>query len=213
MLRNLLHCHHKNGGKQDKDKNLPSYRVVVMGDAKVGKTEFIRRLFLDAQNTKKHQRKYMFQEPYKPTIEDFYQLGFDYRSISIPLDIVDTSGTVQFPAMRKLNIEKSDLVIIMYDARKRSTVIEAVRLYEFAREINTNFRQLIIFLAGKSDLITNEKNEKQNEASDVFYKSPKISRDVLVRYSTCSAKTGQNIRQVFEMGLEINFQKQVEKEN
>jgi len=155
----------------------------------------------------------MFQEPYKPTIEDFYQLGFDYRSISIPLDIVDTSGTVQFPAMRKLNIEKSDLVIIMYDARKRSTIIEAIRLYEFAREINTNFRQLIIFLAGKSDLITNEKNEKQNEASDVFYKSPKISRDVLVRYSTCSAKTGQNIRQVFEMGLEINFQKQVEKEN
>ena len=55
-------------------------------------------------------------------------------------------------------------------------------------------------------------NEQQNEASDVFYKSSQISRDVLVRYVTCSAKTGQNIQQVFAIGLEKNLQ-QIEREN
>ena len=95
----------------------------------------------------------------------------------------------------------------MYNAQRPTTITEAIRLYEFAREIKPS--QMIIFLAGKSDLVT---NEQQNEASDVFYKSSQISRDVLVRYVTCSAKTGQNIQQVFAIGLEKNLQ-QIEREN
>lgn len=68
------------------------YRLVVLGSARVGKTNLVAR-FLGGK----------FQESYTPTIEDFHRKLYRIRGEIHQLDILDTSGNHPFPAMRRLS--------------------------------------------------------------------------------------------------------------
>ena len=211
-------------GKRDHEEDpeklsYPSYRISIFGDSKVGKTELIHRFLTDeraSQKTilekKKHNNQHSKQtlepftfNPYIPTVEDFYEFRFQRGNITIGLELVDTSGGEQFPAMRRLNIQRSDLVIIMYDVSLVSTMKEAVRLYEFARDTRSpESGQMIIFLGGKSDLISLEAGD-----CTVFHnkliKAGVREGDSNIRSLACSSKTGFNVRNLFEIGLEEQF--------
>lgn len=45
-------------------------------------------------------------EKYTPTIEEFHQGEMDFDGTSVTLDIIDTSGAMEFPAQQQLNIKK-----------------------------------------------------------------------------------------------------------
>lgn len=206
-------------GKRDHEKekeklSYPSYRISILGDSKVGKTELIHRFLTDEQSSqqnmfekKKHNQnnKPFLFKPYIPTVEDFYEFRFQRGNITIGLELIDTSGEEQFPAMRRLNIQRSALVIIMYDVSRVSTIKEAVRLYKFARETRSpESGQMIIFLGGKSDLIPSESRDwvRQNK----LIKSGVREGDCNIRYLACSSKTGYNVQNLFEIGLEKHLE-------
>lgn len=69
------------------------FRLVLLGSARVGKTAVVSR-FLN--NT--------FDEGYTPTIEDFHRKVYKIRGEVYRLDILDTSGTDPFPAMKRLSL-------------------------------------------------------------------------------------------------------------
>lgn len=64
-------------------------RLVTLGGPKVGKSAILKRFLFNT-----------FQEKYKPTVEDLYSKEYDVGTITLKVDILDTSGTLQFPAMR-----------------------------------------------------------------------------------------------------------------
>lgn len=69
-------------------------RIVVLGAAKVGKSALIQQFLYD-----------QFPERYNRTVEDLYIAEYNLSSgASLTLEILDTTGSYQFPAMRKLNI-------------------------------------------------------------------------------------------------------------
>ena len=93
----------------------------------------------------------------------------------------------------------------MYDVSLVSTMKEAVRLYEFARDTRSpESGQMIIFLGGKSDLISLEPGD-----CAVFHnkliKAGVREGDSNIRSLACSSKTGFNVRNLFEIGLEEQF--------
>ncbi|OXA43792.1 GTP-binding protein Di-Ras2 [Folsomia candida] len=68
-------------------------RLVTLGGPAVGKSAIVKRFLFNT-----------FSEKYKPTVEDLYNQEYDFGSVTLKVDILDTAGDLQFPAMRRLSI-------------------------------------------------------------------------------------------------------------
>lgn len=79
------------------------FTIVFFGDSCVGKTSLIQR-FLG----------YGFSDEYQPTIEDFYIKHVFYQKKTCELQLIDTAGTHEFPAMRRVDIVKADAFVLVY---------------------------------------------------------------------------------------------------
>lgn len=194
-----------------------NYRVSIFGAAHVGKTEIVNRFCYENQisrgkkanknsgkNPNRHysknknsKRKEFEMKKYTPTIEDFHLQTFDFYGVSLSLEIVDTCGTEQFPAMRKLNIERSQLVILVYDMTRDETIYEAIRLYQIVRSIHPVSSGITVMLVGaKADLLGRSNN------SLIIEEFAQQNTDIWLRLLFCSAKTGFNINKIFKIGFE-----------
>lgn len=69
------------------------YKILMLGSAKVGKTSIIQRFLYDSYCPK-----------YKRTIEELHRADFPIGGTTLTLDILDTGGAYEFPAMKTLNI-------------------------------------------------------------------------------------------------------------
>ncbi|OXA49980.1 Dexamethasone-induced Ras-related protein 1 [Folsomia candida] len=69
------------------------YKVMMLGSARVGKTAIIQRFLYDTWTGK-----------YRRTVEEMHRADFPIGGASLTLDILDTSGSYEFPAMKTLNI-------------------------------------------------------------------------------------------------------------
>lgn len=77
--------------------------VAVFGAAETGKSSLIARFLGQA-----------FEEAHKPTVEDFYCSQIYSGESLCYLNIIDTSGSFEFPAMERLAMEKADAFIFVY---------------------------------------------------------------------------------------------------
>lgn len=120
------------------------YRVVVFGAGGVGKSSLLLRFV-----------KGTFRDTYIPTVEDTYtQVGgsmrrhlrrfrpfsylFSLQVISCDksvctLQITDTTGSHQFPAMQRLSISKGHAFILVYSITSRQSLEELKPIYQQVR--------------------------------------------------------------------------------
>jgi GTPase SAR1 family protein len=82
----------------------------------VGKTSIIQRFLYDTWTAK-----------YRRTIEELHRADFPIGGASLTLDILDTAGSYEFPAMKTLNIASSNAFILVYSVDDQSSFDE-VRL-------------------------------------------------------------------------------------
>ncbi|KAI5712252.1 hypothetical protein M8J75_006956 [Diaphorina citri] len=86
-------------------------RVVVMGGARVGKSSIISQFLYDR-----------FISRYKETVEELHRGEYELPDgAQLTLDILDTSGAYQFPAMRELSISTADAFVLVYAVDDAST--------------------------------------------------------------------------------------------
>nr|XP_033815902.1 ras-related protein Rap-2a-like [Geotrypetes seraphini] len=91
-------------------------RLVFLGAAGVGKTSLIRRFLLDA-----------FDPEHRRTVEELHCLEYEERGgPKVRLEILDTSGSYSFPAMRKLSIRRGDAFALVYSVEDAES-LESVR--------------------------------------------------------------------------------------
>lgn len=96
------------------------HRIVMMGSAKVGKSSIISQFLYD---------KYLTR--YRETVEELHRGEYELPDgASLTLDILDTSGAFQFPAMRALSISTGGAFILVYAVDNEETWNEVVRLRE-----------------------------------------------------------------------------------
>jgi len=91
------------------------YRIVVMGAAAVGKTCIVSRLLYAK-----------FLTEYKETVEELHSGQYEVNGLPLTLDILDTSGSYQFPAMRRLSITMGDAFVLVYSVDDAAS-FEAVK--------------------------------------------------------------------------------------
>ena len=116
-------------------------KIVVMGAAKVGKSSLISQFLYGT-----------FSPKYKRTVEEMHHGDFSVAGLSLTLDILDTSGAYEFPAMRALSISSSDAFILVYDENNASTFEEVRSLRDQIHESKGGTEVPIVIVGNKVDL-------------------------------------------------------------
>ncbi|PIO77324.1 Ras family protein [Teladorsagia circumcincta] len=161
------------------------YRLVVLGSAKVGKTNLIRRYLYNE-----------FSEKYKETIEDLHSRQFRIQGVPLPLDILDTN--FNFPDMRKLSIASASAFLLVFAVDDVPSFKEMSDLWQEICERRPDIATLPIVVVGnKCDLPT----KKIFEATAKAFTN-RLSADV--RYLEVSAKNNLRVTEIFKTLLELS---------
>ncbi|OXA43592.1 GTP-binding protein Rhes [Folsomia candida] len=155
------------GGKE-------SERWSVRGGPKVGKSAIVKRFLFNT-----------FQEKYKPTVEDLYSKEYDMGPITLKVDILDTAGDQEFPAMRRLSIATAHAFLLVYSIDDLASFEVVKTCFQEIQEQRADFQEIPIVIAG---------NKMDVELTRV---------EVEAKIMECSAKTGGNVREVFRTFLHL----------
>lgn len=127
------------GGGKSSESSI-RHKIVMMGAAKVGKSAIINQFLYNT-----------FTPKYKRTVEEMHHGDFNVSGIHLTLDILDTSGSYEFPAMRDLSIKSADAFVLVYDVNDSNTFLEVKTLR--AQILSTKGAVPIVVVGNKIDLV------------------------------------------------------------
>ncbi|XP_075587908.1 ras-related protein Rap-2b [Dermatophagoides farinae] len=185
---------------QNKERIYLQFKVAVFGSSRVGKTSIVRRILPTST----------FVDEHIPTVEELHQVEFKTRNsdMTIMLDLLDTSGTYPFPAMRDLAIQTADAFILVYAVDDQESLDEICRLKEHILKLRGPNIPPLVVVANKIDLT-------ESRVIDVNLIDSIISIDWEFGHVECSAKNDENVKrilsQLFRQKL-INEARRMEKE-
>ena len=185
--------------KFDPKKNKYLVKVVVLGDVFVGKTNIIRRIL---------------KQDYK---EMEATIGVEFAYITVPnidkenpdvnlcIEIWDTSGAERYRAITTAHIRKADGAFLVYDVSNQLTFQSLDYWYETIK--NSADEDIVIYLLGnKRDLVYEVGRAVEKSEAAEFVKIKGLSG-----FSECSAKTNENIEQIFRCFCETLYMKNKQK--
>ncbi|XP_030639178.1 ras-related protein Rap-2c-like [Chanos chanos] len=160
-------------------KEKTQVRLVFLGAAGVGKTALIHRFLRDTFETK-HRR----------TVEELHSKEYEVAGIKVTVEIMDTSGSYSFPAMRKLCIQSSDAFALVYAIDDPESFETVKRLREEILEVKEDKLTPIVVVGNKMDL----EDERQILADDVL---STVELDWNNSFIETSAKENNSVVEVF----------------
>uniref|UniRef100_A0A3Q1FKK4 RASD family member 3 n=2 Tax=Acanthochromis polyacanthus TaxID=80966 RepID=A0A3Q1FKK4_9TELE len=157
-------------------------RVVFLGAAGVGKSALIRRFL--------HDR---FEHKYTRTVEELHVLEYDTAGCGkMRLEILDTSGSYSFPAMRELCIRHSDAFALVYAVDDPGSFEEVRRLRDEILELRGGKSAPITVVGSKADL-----TEAEGRVLQAGEAMSTVEGEWLADFVEASARTGANTLRVF----------------
>ncbi|XP_037286532.2 GTP-binding protein Rhes [Rhipicephalus microplus] len=155
------------------------YRVVVLGAARVGKTAIVHQFLYDE-----------FPADYFATVEEFHTGEYEVNGASLTLDIVDTSGSYPFPAMRRLAITTADAFVLVYAIDDPESFEEARRIHDQIVELRSA-KAPVVVVGNKCDLPAATRRVRREVAETI------ISIDWEHGFVESSAKENVNVLGIF----------------
>ncbi|XP_054708832.1 ras-related protein Rab-7L1-like [Uloborus diversus] len=134
-----------------------SFKVIIVGDATVGKTSFVQRYVND-----------VFREDYKGTVGVDFAMKVLWKSEKevIKVQLWDIAGQERFTWMTRVYYRDAQACIVMFDLSKRSTFLSAMK---WKKDVD-NKCQLpdgtllpAILLGNKCDLANRDVNQEEIE--------------------------------------------------
>ncbi|XP_030560641.1 GTP-binding protein Di-Ras2 [Drosophila novamexicana] len=171
--------------------DLERIRLVLLGGAGVGKSSIVKRFLFKS-----------YTDKYRATVEDLYNREYDLGGVTLKVDILDTSGDMQFPAMRRLSIATAHAFMLVYATTSAPSFQCVKQCFEEIREQRADFQDIPIVIAGnKADLATTHREVRQEEVTDwVFCELPRLRAKVV----ECSAKEDTNVTELFKTLLSLS---------
>ncbi|CAD7091776.1 unnamed protein product [Hermetia illucens] len=166
-------------------------RLVILGGAGVGKSCVLKRFLFKT-----------YSDKYRATVEDLYNREYDLGGVTLKVDILDTSGDMQFPAMRRLSIATAHAFLLVYATTSAPSFACVKQCFEEIREQRADFQDIPIVIAGnKSDLAQTHREVRLEEVSDwVYCELPRLRAKVM----ECSAKDDYNVTELFKTLLSLS---------
>ncbi|CAK1581756.1 unnamed protein product [Parnassius mnemosyne] len=169
----------------DTDKisnNAVRHKIVVLGAAKVGKSSLISQFLYNT-----------FSYKYKRTVEEMHHGDFNVSGVRLTLDILDTSGAYEFPAMRALSMQSADAFILVYDITEANTFAEVRALRDQIHEIKQSTAVPIVVVGNKVDLAETGEREVEFHTTESV-----VTVDWENGFVEASAKDNINVSQIFK---------------
>ncbi|NXW50279.1 RHES protein, partial [Nyctiprogne leucopyga] len=160
-----------------KEKN--HVRLVFLGAAGVGKTALIRRFLTDT-----------FEPKHRRTVEELHSQECEVSGARVRVEILDTSGSYSFPAMRKLSIQNSHAFALVYAVDDAESFESVKSLREEILEVKEDKSPPIVVVGNKADNGV-ERRVPVEEALSL------VELDWNSRFMETSAKNNENVLEVF----------------
>ncbi|XP_045759644.1 ras-related protein M-Ras isoform X1 [Mirounga angustirostris] len=122
--------------------NLPTYKLVVVGDGGVGKSALTIQFF-----------QKIFVPDYDPTIEDSYLKHTEIDNQWAILDVLDTAGQEEFSAMREQYMRTGDGFLIVYSVTDKASFEHVDRFHQLILRVKDRESFPMILVANKVDLM------------------------------------------------------------
>ena len=104
---------------------IETYKLVVLGGPRVGKTAIVQRFLYDK-----------FPELHAATVEELHKADYDVKGLgTVSVEILDTSGSFEFPAMKRLAITGGEFIYIVFN----SYILHDVRILLFLVFLSSSF--------------------------------------------------------------------------
>ncbi|KAH9946409.1 small GTPase superfamily [Epithele typhae] len=157
-------------------------KLVVVGDGGCGKTCL---LIVYAENR--------FPEAYIPTVFENYVTLVNFDGKLVELALWDTAGQEEYDRLRPLSYPESNVILIVFSVDYPVSLgnVQDKWFPEVAHFCEDVPR---ILVATKTDLRRDEQTRRMLSAQGQL---PEIG----ARYVECSAKTGDNVKEVFNLAL------------
>ncbi|KAK9892864.1 hypothetical protein WA026_022545 [Henosepilachna vigintioctopunctata] len=169
------------------------YRVVVFGAGGVGKSSLVLRFV-----------KGTFRESYIPTIEDTYRQVISCNKNICTLQITDTTGSHQFPAMQRLSISKGHAFILVYSVCSKQSLEELKPIMDVIKEVKgPDLTQIPIMVVG------NKCDESAELREVTTSEGQSQAQEWGVSFMETSAKTNHNVKQLFQELLNLEKSRNV----
>ncbi|CAO1419215.1 unnamed protein product [Diamesa hyperborea] len=168
------------------------YRVVFFGSGGVGKSSLVLRFI-----------KGTFPTNYIPTIEDTYRQVITSNKSICTLQITDTTGSHQFPAMQRLSISKGHAFILVYSVCSRQSLEELRGIWSLIKELKGDTASIPVMLVGN-------KNDEAAELREVSHAEGVNEAAAWgVQFMETSAKTNYNVTELFQELLNMEKNRNV----
>lgn len=155
------------------------YKIVFLGDQYVGKTSLINRFMNDA-----------FVQDYTATVGiDFLSKVMHLEDKTVKLQLWDTAGQERFKSLIPSYIKDSAVAVIVFDITNKVTFTNVSAWIQEVRQIRGN-EALILVVGNKNDLA----DKRQVTEAE----GKKLSDEHNSMYFEASAKTGDNVKTIFE---------------
>ncbi|XP_019958557.2 rasd family member 4 [Paralichthys olivaceus] len=169
-------------------KEKTEVRLVFLGAAGVGKTSIIQRFLKDT-----------FEPKHRRTVEELHRKEYEVQGMKVTINIMDTSGSYSFPAMRKLSIQNSDAFALVYAVDDPESLVAVKSLREEILEVKEDKYTPIVVIGNKID----RQGDRQVSSKDVL---STVELDWNHSFLESSAKDNINVLEAFkELLLQANL--------
>jgi len=164
------------------------YKIVLVGDATVGKTHLLSRYIKGTL-------------PRAPTAT----IGVEFATRTVPLavggtvkaQIWDTAGQERYRAITSAHYKRAVGALLVYDATKNSTFVSCLKWMEELRQ-NAEPDVVIMLVGNKVDLIEKDPGSRQVQLDQ----AAEFARQHGLFFSEASAVSGTNVKHIFELLLQ-----------
>ncbi|XP_026486494.1 ras-related protein M-Ras-like [Vanessa tameamea] len=123
-------------------ENLPTVKLVVVGDGGVGKSAITIQFF-----------QKLFVTDYDPTIEDSYIQHTEVDGQWCILDVLDTAGQEEFSAMREQYMRKGDGFLLVYSVTDKQSFENIRHFHTQILRVKDRESYPMLVSANKVDLV------------------------------------------------------------